>query len=137
MLNLLNRSSDLWAHAEQVRQNEATRFYALQHHVIQLSEQAYLKFHDATTLLITITREFEQQAQRKQQLENQWRRGLIDKTEYLQAEIQFYSAQQRLVSQQASVLRSLQEVENVMQKPLLLSDSTSALSNRKQEVPTP
>ncbi|MDP8567118.1 TolC family protein [Methylophilus aquaticus] len=134
MLNLLNRSSDLWANAEQVRQNEAARFYALQHHVVQLSEQSYLKFHHATKLLITITEEFEQQVKRKQQLENQWRSGLIDKIEYLQAEIQLYSAQQRLVLQQANVLRALQEIENVMQKPLLLSESIHALDARKQEV---
>ena len=124
MLNLLNKSSDLWAHAEQIRQNEATRFYALQHQVIQLSEQSYLKYHDAAHLLVTMTREYEQQARRKQQLENQWRQGLIDKTEYLQTEIQFYAAQQRLVQQQATVLRALQDIENVMQKPLLLSQHT-------------
>lgn len=122
MFNLLNKSSDLWAHAEQLRQNEATRFYALQQQVIQLSEQSYLKYRDSANLLITMTREYEQQERRKQQLESQWRRGLIDKTEYLQTEIQFYAAQQRLITQQANVLRALQEIENVMQKPILLSE---------------
>lgn len=129
MLNLLNKSSDLWALAEQVRQNEATRFYALQHHVIQLAEQSYLKYRDAANLLITMTSEYEQQSRRKQQQENQWHKGQIDKTEYLQTEIQFYAAQQRLVIQQANVLRALQEIENVMQKPILLSEQliTSAI----------
>ncbi|WP_091470573.1 TolC family protein [Methylophilus rhizosphaerae] len=135
MLNLLNKSSDLWAHAEQVRQNEAARFYALQHQVIQLSEQAYLKYHNAANLLVTMTGEYEQQSRRKQQLENQWRNGLIDKTEYLQTEIQFYAAQQRLVTQQATVLRALQDIENVMQKPLLLSQQTIPFAIQTQEAP--
>ncbi len=135
MLNLLNKSSDLWAHAEQVRQNEATRFYALQHQVIQLSEQNYLKYRDAANLLITMTQEYNQQSSRKQQLESQWRKGLIDKTEYLQTEIQFYAAQQRLVIQQANVLRALQEIENVMQKPLLLSEQSVTFAIKTQEAP--
>ena len=135
MLNLLNKSSDLWAHAEQLRQNEATRFYALQHQVIQLSEQTYLKYRDAANLLITMTHEYAQHSSRKQQLENQWRSGLIDKTEYLQAEIQFYAAQQRLVTQQANVLRALQEIENVMQKPILLSQQTTTFAIQKQQAP--
>jgi outer membrane protein, heavy metal efflux system len=132
MLNLLNKSSDLWAHAEQVRENEATRFYALQHHVIQLSEQSYMKYRDAAKLLITMTQEYTQQSNRKQQLEKQWQQGLIDKTEYLQTEIQFYAAQQRLVAQQANVLRALQEIENVMQKPLLLSQQTTFAIEKQQ-----
>lgn len=135
MLNLLNKSSDLWAYAEQVRQNEATRFYALQHHIIQLSEQTYLKYRDTANLLITMTQEYTQQSSRKQQLESQWRKGLIDKTEYLQTEIQFYAAQQRLVIQQANVLRALQEIENVMQKPLLLSEQSMTFAIKTQEAP--
>jgi outer membrane protein, heavy metal efflux system len=135
MLNLLNKSSDLWAYAEQVRQNEATRFYALQHHIIQLSEQTYLKYRDTANLLITMTQEYTQQSSRKQQLESQWRKGLIDKTEYLQTEIQFYAAQQRLVIQQANVLRALQEIENVMQKPLLLSEQSMTFAINTQEAP--
>lgn len=135
MLNLLNKSSDLWAHAEQVRQNEATRFYALQHQIIQLSEQTYLKYRDAANLLVTMTQEYTQQSNRKQQLESQWRKGLIDKTEYLQTEIQFYAAQQRLVIQQANVLRALQEIENVMQKPLLLSEQSVTFAIKTQEAP--
>ncbi len=135
MLNLLNKSSDLWAHAEQVRQNEAARFYALQHQIIQLSEQTYLKYRDAANLLITMTQEYTQQSSRKQQLESQWRKGLIDKTEYLQTEIQFYAAQQRLVIQQANVLRALQEIENVMQKPLLLSEQSMTFAIKTQEAP--
>lgn len=135
MLNLLNRSSDLWAQAEQVRQNEAARFYALQHQVIQLSEQSFIKYRGAANLLVTLTREYEQQSNRKTQLENQWHQGLIDKTEYLQTEIQFYSAQQRLITQQANVLRALQEIENVMQKPIALSQRETAFATQKQEVP--
>ncbi|KQT37490.1 TolC family protein [Methylophilus sp. Leaf414] len=135
MLNLLNKSSDLWAYAEEVRQNEATRFYALQHHIIQLSEQTYLKYRDTANLLITMTQEYTQQSSRKQQLESQWRKGLIDKTEYLQTEIQFYAAQQRLVIQQANVLRALQEIENVMQKPLLLSEQSMTFAIKTQEAP--
>jgi outer membrane protein, heavy metal efflux system len=135
MLNLLNKSSDLWAYAEQVRQNEATRFYALQHHIIQLSEQTYLKYRDTANLLITMTQEYTQQSSRKRQLESQWRKGLIDKTEYLQTEIQFYAAQQRLVIQQANVLRALQEIENVMQKPLLLSEQSMTFAIKTQEAP--
>ncbi|TXI38653.1 MAG: TolC family protein [Methylophilus methylotrophus] len=131
MLNLLNKSSDLWAQAEQVRQNEATRFYALQHQVIQLSEQSLIKYRGAANLLVTLTREYEQQSNRKAQLEKQWRQGLIDKTEYLQTEIQFYSAQQRLITQQANVMRSLQEIENVMQKPIALSQREMASANQK------
>lgn len=133
MLNLLNKSSDLWVQAEQLRQNEATRFYALQHQVIQLAEQSHIKYRDAANLLITMTREYEQQARRKEQLETQWRKGLIDKTEYLQTEIQFYSAQQRLVTQQANVMRALQEVENVMQKPIVLSERAVVSDALKQE----
>lgn len=135
MLNLLNKSSDLWAHAEQVRQNEAARFYALQHQVIQLSEQSYIKYRGAANLLVTLTREYEQQSNRKAQLENQWHQGLIDKTEYLQTEIQFYSAQQRLITQQANVMRALQDIENVMQKPIALSQKETAFATQKQEVP--
>ena len=135
MLNLLNKSSDLWAHAEALRQNEATRFYALQHQVIQLSEQAYLKYRDAANLLITMTHAYTQQSRRKQQLESQWHKGLIDKTEYLQTEIQFYAAQQRLVVQQANVLRALQEIENVMQRPILLSQQNATFAIQKQEAP--
>lgn len=131
MLNLLNKSSDLWVQAEQVRQNEATRFYALQHQVIQLSEQSLIKYRGAANLLVTLTREYEQQSNRKAQLEKQWRQGLIDKTEYLQTEIQFYSAQQRLITQQANVMRSLQEIENVMQKPIALSQREMASANQK------
>lgn len=131
MLNLLNKSSDLWAQAEQVRQNEATRFYALQHQVIQLSEQSLIKYRGAANLLVTLTREYEQQSNRKAQLEKQWRQGLIDKTEYIQTEIQFYSAQQRLITQQANVMRSLQEIENVMQKPIALSQREMASANQK------
>ncbi|WP_231587117.1 TolC family protein [Methylophilus sp. TWE2] len=131
MLNLLNKSSDLWAQAEQVRQNEATRFYALQHQVIQLSEQSLIRYRGAANLLVTLTREYEQQSNRKAQLEKQWRQGLIDKTEYLQTEIQFYSAQQRLITQQANVMRSLQEIENVMQKPIALSQREMASANQK------
>lgn len=131
MLNLLNKSSDLWAQAEQVRQNEATRFYALQHQVIQLSEQSLIKYRGGANLLVTLTREYEQQSNRKAQLEKQWRQGLIDKTEYLQTEIQFYSAQQRLITQQANVMRSLQEIENVIQKPIALSQREMASANQK------
>lgn len=136
MLNLLNKSSDLWAYAEQVRQHEATRFYALQHQVIQLCEQRFLQYRDAVNLLVTMTQEYEQQARRKQQLEKQWRSGLIDKTEYLQTEIQFYAAQQRLVTQQANVLRALQEIENVMQKPILLSQNINTFATQKHEAAT-
>lgn len=135
MLNLLNRSSDLWAHAEQVRQNEAVRFYALQQQVIQQSEQSFVKYRDAASLLVTLTREYEQQVHRKAQLETQWHRGLIDKTEYLQTEIQFFSAQQRLITQQANVMRALQEIENVMQKPIVLSQQMIAPALQKQEAP--
>jgi outer membrane protein, heavy metal efflux system len=136
MLNLLNKSSDLWAHAEQVRQNEAVRFYALQHQVIQLSEQTFIKYRDAAKLLVTLTHEYEQQSRRKVQLEKQWHQGLIDKTEYLQIEIQFYSAQQRLITQQANVMRALQDIENVMQKPIALSQRATASANQQQEAPT-
>lgn len=135
MLNLLNKSSDLWAHAEQVRQNEAVRFYALQHQVIQLSEQTFIKYRDSANLLVTLTHEYEQQSRRKAQLENQWHQGLIDKTEYLQTEIQFYSAQQRLITQQANVMRALQEIENVMQKPIALSQRATTFANQQQEAP--
>lgn len=135
MLNLLNKSSDLWAYAEEVRQNEAVRFYSLQHQVIQQSEQAYMKYRDAANLLVTQTNEYAQQSRRKAQLENQWHQGLIDKTEYLQTEIQFYSAQQRLISQQANVMRALQEIENVMQKPIALSQRAMGIVNQTQEVP--
>lgn len=135
MLNLFNRSSDLWAQAEQLRQNEAARFYALQHQTIQLSAQAHLKYSNAANLLITMSQQYEQQLQRKQQLEKQWKQGLIDKTEYLQTEIQFYTAQQRLISQQANVMRALQEIENVMQKPIVLSQHEMAFAKQKQEVP--
>jgi outer membrane protein TolC len=135
MLNLFNRSSDLWAQAEQLRQNEAARFYALQHQTIQLSAQAHLKYSNAANLLITMSQQYDQQLNRKKQLEKQWRQGLIDKTEYLQAEIQFYTAQQRLITQQANVLRALQEIENVMQKPIVLSQREMAYAKQKQEVP--
>lgn len=124
MLNMLNRNSDLWAQAEQIRQNEAVRFYALQHHVIQLAEQTYTKYRDAANLLVSMTNEYAKQQQRKTQLHTQWQRGLIDKVEYLQAEIQFYSAQQRLITQQANVMRALQEIENLMQKPIVLSQQS-------------
>ena len=76
-----------------------------------------------------------QQSRRKQQLESQWHKGLIDKTEYLQTEIQFYAAQQRLVVQQANVLRALQEIENVMQRPILLSQQNVTFAIQKQEAP--
>lgn len=135
MLNLFNRSSDLWAQAEQLRQNEAARFYALQHQTIQLSAQAHLKYSNAANLLITMSQQYDQQLNRKKQLEKQWKQGLIDKTEYLQAEIQFYTAQQRLITQQANVLRALQEIENVMQKPIVLSQREMAYAKQKQEVP--
>lgn len=135
MLNLFNRSSDLWAQAEQLRQNEAARFYALQHQTIQLSAQAHLKYSNAANLLITMSQQYDQQLNRKKQLEKQWKQGLIDKTEYLQAEIQFYTAQQRLITQQANVLRALQEIENVMQKPIVLSQREMAHAKQKQEVP--
>lgn len=129
MLNMLNRNTDLWAQAEQVRQNEAVRFYALQHHVIQQAEQTHTKYRDAANLLVTLTLEYAKQQQRKTQLYTQWQRGLIDKVDYLQAEIQFYSAQQRLITQQANVMRALQDIENLMQKPIVLS--------QKMPAPTP
>lgn len=129
MLNLLNKSSDLWAQAEQVRQNEAARFYALQHQIIQLSEQSLIKYQGTANLLVTLTHEYEQQSRRKAQLENQWHQGLIDKTEYLQTEIQFYAAQQRLITQQANVMRALQEIENVIQQPIALSQRETVFAN--------
>lgn len=134
MLNLLNKSSDLWAHAEQVRQNEAARFYALQHQIIQQAEQTHTRYSDAANLLVTLTQEYAQQSKRKLQLEKQWHQGLIDKVEYLQAEVQFYSAQQRLITQQANVMRALQEIENLMQKPIALSQRATLSIPLQQEV---
>ncbi|MFD0930119.1 TolC family protein [Methylophilus glucosoxydans] len=133
MLNLLNRNSDLWAQAEQVRLNEAARFYALQHQVIQSSEQVHVKYRDSARLLVTLTQTYEQQMQRKAQLAKQWRQGLIDKVEYLQAEIQFYNAQQRLILQQANVMRALQEIENVMQTPIALSQRPVVTLKQQQK----
>ena len=127
MLNLLNKNSDLWAHAEQVRANEATRFYALQQQVIQQSEQTLLKYQQSAQVLTTHTREYQRQSLHLQQLQQQFQQGLIDKTEWLQANIQFYSAQQRLVTQQGIVLRALLDIENLVQKPLLSSEASAAM----------
>lgn len=124
LLNMLNRSSDLWKQAEAVRENEAVRFYALQQQTVQHCEQQHLNFRQAVQLLDALEAEASKQPDRMRQLEQQWRLGLIDKTEWLQSKIQFYSLQQRLLTQQITVLRAVNEIENTMQVPLLLSTAT-------------
>lgn len=121
MLNLLNRSSALWAQAAQVRDQEAKRFYALQQHIIQQSEQAYLNYQQSVSMLDSLKTSLQRQQDRRMQLEQQWRKGLIDKSEWLQAQIQYETANQRVSMQQVSVVRALLEIENVMQRPFLFS----------------
>lgn len=128
LLNLLNRSSDLWKQAEAVRQNEADRFYALQHQIVQQCEQQHLNFIQSYQLLEQLEQEAQQQPQRLNTIEQQWKKGLIDKTEWLQSQVQFYHLNQRLISQRATVLRALLEIENTMQMPLLFA-ATSFTGN--------
>jgi outer membrane protein, heavy metal efflux system len=121
LLNLLNPASTLWQQADAVRSNEADRFYALQHKLVQQCEQQTLAFRQAYHLLTQLENEEAQYPQRLRTLEQQWKSGLIDKTEWLQSQIQFYSLRQRLISQQATVLRAALEIENTMQVPLLFT----------------
>lgn len=126
LFNLLNPASSLWAQAEQVRDNEAKRFYALQQQLIQQSQQVYLQYQQSLQQLSTLAGNLTHQQQRLTQLEHQWRAGLIDKTEWLAAKMQYASAQHRVVSQQAVVARALLAIENHMQRPLLFTPTLRA-----------
>ncbi len=121
LLNLLNKRADLWAQADKIRQNEADRFYALQTQVIQRTEQVALKHRESLTLLDKLSEELDRMPVQQRVLAQQWRQGLIDKTEWLQSQVQLYALQQRLVAQQANVLRSFSDIENTMQRPLTSS----------------
>ncbi len=126
MLNLLNPASALWAQAEQVRTNEAKRFYSLQQLVIQQSAQRFLNYQQSVQLLATLLEGSNRQQQRLNQLEQQWRKGLVDKTEWLQAKIQYDMAQQRVVLQKVAVVQALLDIENQMQTPFLFNTQMPA-----------
>ena len=124
LLNLLNPSTALWKQAEAVRENEADRFYALQHSLIHQCEKQHLQLHQAYLSLKQLNQEAALQPQRQLQLQQQWQKGLIDKTEWLQSQVLFYQLQQRLITQQMRVLRAALDIENTMQKPMLISNQT-------------
>jgi outer membrane protein, heavy metal efflux system len=122
LLNLLNRPSTLTHEAEKIRDKEAASFMQLQQSVIQLSQSAYQDYQQSQLALAQLLQDQKLQPLWLDRMRHQWENGLIDKTEWLQSQLQVKSAQQRVIQQQIAVLRAMLALENVMQRPILLSE---------------
>lgn len=121
LLNLLNRPSTLTHEAEKLRDKEAAVFIQLQQNIIQQAQQVYQDYQLATQALNQLQQDQKLQPLWLSRMRSQWENGLIDKPEWLQSQLQVTLAKQRVIQQQAVVLNKMLAIENLMQRPLLLS----------------
>lgn len=118
LLNVLNRPANLTISAEKLRDLEAAQFNRLQSQIIFECNQRYVSYQQASKMLSQMQENARLHQAVLANLKKQWQAGLIDKTAWLNTQLEMEIEARRIVTQKYTVLRAMQAIEDLVQKPL-------------------
>jgi outer membrane protein, heavy metal efflux system len=123
LINLLNQHPTFIKQAEQLRNVEGAQFESLQSTVIGNLSLAYAKYQAIKNKLNQSKDEQQSQLKLMEKLQKQFEAGLADRVEITQASLSIANAEQMVSGVEFELLRAQMEIENLLQRPLIESDT--------------
>lgn len=123
LINLLNQHPTFIKQAEQLRNVEGAQFESLQSTVIGNLSLAYAKYLAIKNKLNQSKDEQQSQLKLMEKLQKQFEAGLADRVEITQASLSIANAEQMVSVVEFELLRAQMEIENLLQRPLIESDT--------------
>jgi outer membrane protein, heavy metal efflux system len=128
LLNLLNKNPTLIAEATQLREIEGTQFEALQAGVIADVSQASAALTASQQNVAQVRQQLAAQQQITQKLQRQFDKGLLDRLDLTQNQLNTALLEQQLANAKFQQLNALLALENSLQMPIntdnILNDKT-------------
>jgi outer membrane protein TolC len=118
LLNLLNKNQTLIAKAIQLRAVEGAQFEHLQAQIIANLEQQYTDYHAEKQVVTDAQTRHSAQFQLTKNLQKQFDAGMISRLDLNQASLTSIETQQQVSHAKFSLLKTMQQIENVLQAPL-------------------
>lgn len=119
LLNALNKNTTLIEEAKQLRAIEGAQFEDLQASIIAALNQAQIKYHNAKQILLHAKRQQTKQSAQMQNMQKQFDAGLIDRVALQRYMLNNIVAKQQLLDAKFSLLQTMNNIEVILQKPLL------------------